>query len=193
MKLKMEELEDILTIGEMLSIKNGERFNVDLILERPDSTPGEEDDEIISKLGFRLSFRPYPEEVREGISTEWTMMDESEIEILMDVIKNGEHAPFTFPTSFAEQVDPEERSQFESSEFYIKYKDKIYKDKTEFEDAIGINELMTVSFKIPAVIFAKFKKIAIAKSGTFSHRIRDLIEDDVTEEIRLMAKREAFK
>ena len=195
MQISLEEIEDILIMGESEAIKNECQMVIDLILKNPDSIIDEPEEETSARTGFRLSFRPEPcEQPRRGsVSTD--ILEESDISVSYRVMKKDGSIlrDWYIQTTLLDVMD-EHNPPFNKLEFsHINFDGKTYTDKNKFLEAFGINNLATVSFKLPATVFAKFKKICAKKYGTVTGRLRTLVEGDIENEIKLAVRKEVFK
>ncbi|MCJ7698596.1 MAG: hypothetical protein MUO73_09750 [Thermoplasmata archaeon] len=191
MQISLEEIEDLLIVGESIAIKDDKSFDVDLVLKNPDQNEPDEDEESSARTGYRLSFRPEPNEKITGVSSE--LLRESELEVVFRTVKKDKSInDWSMTTSVQELM--EESRDFKNLIFsHIKYGGKTYTDKTKFFSTFGMDTLATVTFKIPSTVFTKFKKIANRKYGTVSERIRTLIESDLENEIKMAVRKEIFK
>ena len=189
MQFTLEELEDLLILGESIAIKNDKEFSIDLILKEPDLKDDEEEPAV--RTGFKLSYRPEPKQVQIGVSYE--VLHESELEIMFRTEKKDKSVEdWHVPTSVFELL--EENSDFKSLEFsHLTFDGKTYTNKIAFMQDFGIDELASVTFRIPAIVLTKFKKIVNRKYGTVSDRIRILIESDLENEIKMAVRKEIFK
>ena len=189
MQFTLEELEDLLILGESKAIKNDKEFSIDLILKEPDLKDDEEEPAV--RTGFKLSYRPEPKQVQIGVSYE--VLHESELEIMFRTEKKDKSVEdWHVPTSVFELL--EENSDFKSLEFsHLTFDGKTYTNKIAFMQDFGIDELASVTFRIPAIVLTKFKKIVNRKYGTVSDRIRFLIESDLENEIKMAVRKEIFK
>lgn len=191
MQFTLEEIEDVLIVGESIAIKDDKSFDVDLILKNPDQNEPDEDEEEFCRTGYRLSFRPEPKEKTTGVSSE--LLHESEFEVMFRTTKKG-GVPDNWSMTTSVQELMEETIDFKSLDFsHLNFDGKTYVDKTKFFVAIGMDTLAAVNFKIPVIILVKFKKIVNKKYGTVSERIRTLIENDLENEIKMAVRKEIFK
>jgi len=191
MQFSLDEIENILIVGESVAIKDDKKFDVDLILKNPDIYDPDKDEDSFSRTGFRLSFRPEPSEKTTGVSSE--VLQESEFETMFRTVKKDKSINDWNMTTTVQEL-MEESADFKGLVFsHIKFGGKTYTDKAKFFDTFGMDTLATVTFKIPATVFTKFKKIANRKYGTVSERIRTLIESDLENEIKMAVRKEIFK
>ena len=193
MQISLEEIEDLLIVGEAEAIKNEKESVVDLVLKNPDLIDEAEEEPSV-RMGFKLYFRPEPIERIVGLSTE--LLEESDISVAyQDRTKEGDPIKdWQISTSIQELMECEKNPLFGELEFsHIRYNGKTYTNKKQFFEVFGVDTLATVSFKMPSVIFAKFKKICNRKYGTVSSRLNTLVEKDLEEEIRIAVRKEVFK
>ena len=104
MQISLEEIEDILIVGESIAIKDDKKFDVDLLFKNPEIGEPDDDEESFNVLGYKLSFRPEPIEKITGVSSE--LLNESEIETIFRTIKKDKSIKdWTFTTSVQEIME----------------------------------------------------------------------------------------
>ncbi len=192
MRIDLEELEDLLTVGEAMAAKNNEHISIVLALDTPESETADDDpNETIVLTGYRISFRPEPERVRDGIS--YVILNESEIDYMYTTKKpDGSITDWTFPVGFSELLEDPERA-FQKREYAISFDGTLYTNKQQFLNDFGFDSLSSVTLRVPVIIHQRLRKLARSKGDTVTSHIRKLIENDLTEEIRTYSRREMFK
>jgi len=195
MKLTKEQFEDLITVGEAKAAAQNGKLTLQLNYETPrlDVEEETEDNEKIKKtyrqLGYIFEFRPKTERVSRGFS-EFTYQ-ESEIFDFYDVEAKGEWSQVEkgLNIGFIDFLSREP----EKNDFLIRFENQKYASWEPFAKAFGITELVTFATKIPRALAVKLTRICEDEGETPSWRIRLLIQDYLTEQIKDRVRQVLFE
>ena len=190
MKLTKEQLEDIITVGEAKAAAGDKQIDLYLLYEGVKAEGPDEDGEKYSYLGYKLEFRPKPERINRSFSS--VERDETTILDYYDSTTKGEwNSPEVgLAVGFAEWI--KDRNP-EKPDFIIKYAEQKYASWEPFARAFGITGLVTFATKIPRALAVKLTRICEDEGETPSWRIRMLLQDYLTEQIKDRVRQVLFE
>lgn len=190
MKLKLDQIEDILIVGEAKAAQQNRKLDLYLLRTEAEVEDAEwEDGTKYRNLGFQVTFRPAKEKVRIGISE--LTAQESEVYDLWETSKDGkewkrEHG---LAISYSDLI--ERRAEFEDEDYLIE-SGKTYSSWDYFAKDFGITALVPVSTKVPKPLAVKLDRITREEGETPSWRVRLLIQEYLEEKIADRVRRVMF-